>query len=429
MSRAEVALLENRPMATGTELDFSAKQARQLAIAAQGLARPRPAGRVDARHLRRAIDDVGLLQLDSVNVFCRSHYMPVFSRLGPYPREALDRLAWHADGGAGSGRARRRELIEYWGHEASLLPIELQPLLRWRMARADALAWKGVARIAVEQPQLLEFVLDVVRERGPIRASDLAAKGRQRGPREMWSWSEEKTALEYLFFAGRVCAARRVNFERLYDLPERVLPRPVLEAPTPSQEEAQRQLILIAAKRLGVATEADLGDYFRLPRAESKARVAELAEDGALVPVRVEGWRQPAYLSTERPAGLRRAASSRALLTPFDSLVWARERTERLFDFRYRIEIYTPAPKRVYGYYVLPFLLGDRLVARVDLKSDRQAGVLRVRGAFAEPGVDLAHVATELADELRLLSAWLGLGSVSVARKGDLAVPLRRRLA
>lgn len=418
-------------MPPAPEFDLSAKQARRLTIAAQGLARPRPTGRVDARHLRRAIDDVGLLQLDSVNVFCRSHYMPVFSRLGPYPRQALDRLAWHGDGDGETkpGRAGRRELIEYWGHEASLLPVELQPLLRWRMARADELAWKGVARIAAEQPQLLEFVLDVVRERGPIRASDLATKGRRREPREMWSWSEEKTALEYLFFAGRVCAARRFNFERLYDLPERVLPQPVLEAPTPSQDEAQRQLIVVAAKRLGVATEADLGDYFRLPRSESKARVAELAANGGLVPVRVEGWRQPAYLATERPAGLRRAASARALLTPFDSLVWARDRTERLFDFRYRIEIYTPAPKRVYGYYVLPFLLGDRLVARVDLKSDRQAGVLRVRGAFAEAGTDPAHVAAELADELRQLSAWLELGGVAVARKGDLAAPLRSALA
>ena len=419
---------KNLPMAPGPEFDLSAEQARRLALAAQGFGRPRPTGRVDARHLRRAIDDVGLLQLDSVNVFCRSHYMPVYSRLGPYPRQALDRLAWHEDGRGKTRRARRRDLIEYWGHEASLLPVELQPLLRWRMARVDALAWKGVARIAAEQPQLLEFVLDMVRERGPIRASELAAKGRRREPGEMWSWSEEKTALEYLFFSGRVCAARRVNFERLYDLPERVLPRDVLEAPTPSQEEAQRQLVLIAAKRLGVATEADLGDYFRLPRAESKARVAELAEDGGLVPVRVEGWRQPAYLSTERPAGLRRVAKARALLTPFDSLVWARERTERLFDFRYRIEIYVPAPKRVYGYYVLPFLLGDRLVARVDLKSDRQAGVLRVRSAFAEPEVDTALVAEELAAELRLLGDWLGLGGVSVARKGDLAAPLRRAL-
>ena len=416
-------------MPPNPEFDLSAAQARRLALAAQGFGRPRPTGRVDARHLRRTIDDVGLLQLDSVNVFCRSHYMPVYSRLGPYPQQALDRLAWHEDGKGKPRRARRRDLFEYWGHEASLLPVELQPLLRWRMARVDTLAWKGVARIAAEQPQLLEFVLDMVRERGAIRASELAAKGRRREPGEMWSWSEEKTALEYLFFSGRVCAARRVNFERLYDLPERVLPRHVLEAPTPSQEEAQRQLLLIAAKRLGVATEADLGGYFRLPRTESKARVAELAEDGGLIPVRVEGWRQPAYLATERPANMRRAAAARALLTPFDSLIWARERTERLFNFRYRIEIYTPAPKRVYGYYVLPVLLGVRLVARVDLKSDRQAGVLRVRSAFTEPNVDTALVAEELAEELRHLSDWLGLDRVSVARKGDLAVPLRCALA
>ena len=375
------------------------------------------------------VDDVGLLQLDSVNVFLRSHYMPVFSRLGPYPREALDRLACHEDASGRTKRARRRDLIEYWGHEASLLPVELQPLLRWRMARADELSWKGVRRIAAEQPQLLEFVLDEVRERGPLRTSDLKAPERKRKAGEMWSWSEEKTALEYLFYAGQLCSARRVNFERHYDLPERVLPRHVLEAPTPTQEEAQRQLLLIAAKRLGVATEADLGDYFRLPRGESKARVAELAEDGALVRVKVEGCDQPAYVTPERPAGLRRAAKARALLTPFDSLVWARDRTERLFDFRYRIEIYVPAPKRVYGYYVLPFLLGDRLVARVDLKSDRQAGVLRVQSAFAEPHADPAHVAKELAEELRLLSEWLGLGGVSVERKGDLASPLRKALA
>lgn len=416
-------------MPSPPEFDLSAVEARRLALAAQGFGRPRPSGRVDARHLRRAVDDVGLLQLDSVNVFCRSHYMPVFSRLGAYPREALDRLAWHENPGGKSRRAGQRDLIEYWGHEASLLPAALQPLLRWRMARADALAWKGVRRLAAEQPKLLEFVLGMVRERGPLRASELAAQGRKREPGEMWNWSEEKTALEYLFFAGRVCAARRVNFERLYDLPERVLPPEVFDAPTPTEEEAQRQLLLIAAKRMGVATEPDLGDYFRLPRAESKARVAELAADGALTPVRVEGWSQAAYLASGRPPGLRRAASARALLTPFDSLVWRRERAERLFDFRYRIEIYVPAPKRVYGYYVLPFLLGDRLVARVDLKSDRQAGVLRVRGAFAEPHADPVHVAAELAAELRLLSEWLGLGGVSVARKGDLATPLRRELA
>jgi uncharacterized protein YcaQ len=411
------------------QFDISAVQARRLALAAQGFGRPRPSGRVDARHLRRAIDDVGLLQLDSVNVFLRSHYMPLFSRLGPYPREALDRLAWHEDAKGASKRAQRRDLFEYWGHEASLLPVGLQPLMRWRMARADELSWKGVRRIGKEQPQLLEFVLNEVRERGPLRTADLKAPERKRAAGEMWSWSDEKTALEYLFYSGQLTSARRVNFERHYDLSERVLPREVLEGPTPPQDEAQRQLLLIAAKRLGVATESDLGDYFRLPRRESKARVAELAEDGDLTPVQVEGWTQPAYLTTEKPTGLRRAANARALLTPFDSLVWERDRTERLFDFRYRIEIYVPPPKRVYGYYVLPFLLGDRLVARADLKSDRQAGVLRVQSAFAEEHADANHVAKELADELRRLSEWLGLGGVSVGRKGDLASPLRRALS
>jgi uncharacterized protein YcaQ len=240
----------------------------------------------------------------------------------------------------------------------------------------------------------------------------------------MWNWNEGKKALEYLFFAGQVTAERRVNFERLYDLPERVLPAAVLEMPTPDEAEAQRELLLFAARRLGVATEPDLGDYFRLPRADSKARLAELVEAGALRTVAVKGWSAPAYASAD--LALPRRVRARALLTPFDSMVWARERTERLFDFRYRIEIYVPAPKRIYGYYVLPFLLGDRLVARVDLKSDRQAGVLRVAGAFAEPGVDEGHVARELAEELRLVSEWLGLGGVKVARKGDLAAALRR---
>ncbi len=415
-------------MAAGDEIELSARQARRAALAAQGFGRARPKGRVDARHLRRAIDDVGLLQLDSVNVFVRSHYMPLFSRLGAYPRATLDRLAAHGDrAGGGPGRSRDRGLFEYGGDETSLPPVELQPLLRWRMARVDQFAWKSVRRIGAERPELLEVVLRTVRERGPLRAADLAtelAAPRGRRAAEMWSWSEEKTALEYLFFAGRLSSSHRVNFERLYDLPERVLPGAVLEAPTPSQEEAQRQLLLVAARRLGVATEPDLGDYFRLPRGESKARVAELVEAGELVTARVEGWDAPAYVAAGALPTTRRRP--RALLTPFDSLVWSRPRTERLFGFRYRIEIYTPAPKRVHGYYVLPFLLGDQLVARVDVKSDRQAGVLRVHGAFAEPGADPAATAAELAAELRLVAEWLGLGKVAVGRKGDLAAPLAR---
>jgi uncharacterized protein YcaQ len=406
------------------DIQLSAAQARRAAIAAQGLARARPRGKVDVRHLRRALARVGIVQLDSVNVFSRSHYMPLFSRLGPYPRETLDQLTVHQDGQAGRASAARRELFEYWGHEASLIPVDMQPLLRWRMARADDLAWAGVARIAKDDPKLVKRVLELVREQGPIRAADVGTPPRERQAGEMWNWNEGKRALEYLFFSGQVTAERRVNFERLYDLPERVLPAAILEMPTPAEAEAQRELLLFAARRLGVATEPDLGDYFRLPRSDSKARLAELVEAGALQRVAVKGWSAPAYASAD--LAVPRRIQARALLTPFDSMVWARERTERLFGFRYRIEIYVPAAKRVHGYYVLPFLLGDRLVARVDLKSDRQAGVLRVFGAFAEPGVDQSLVARELADELRLVSEWLGLGGVKVARKGDLAAALRR---
>ena len=284
---------------------------------------------------------------------------------------------------------------------------------------------KPARLLAAEKPEFLESVLRTVRERGPIRAAEVAAPVRKPG-NPWYNWSEGKIALDYLFFAGRVCAAHRVRFERHYDLPERVLPAAVLDAPTPAEDDAQRQLLLIAAARLGVATEPDLGDYFRLPRAESKARVAELLEAGALTRTRVEGWSAPAYVTAARLPTLAR--EPRALLAPFDPLVWSRPRTERLFGFRYRIEMYTPAARRIHGYYVLPFLLGDRLVARVDVKGDRQAGVLRVLGAFAEPGTDPGAVATELADELRLLAGWLELDQVAVARKGDLAGKLARVL-
>jgi uncharacterized protein len=415
---------ENRAVAGTPEIELSAAQARRAALAAQGLTTARPRGRVDVRHLRRALDRVGIVQLDSVNVFSRSHYMPLFSRLGPYPRETLDQLTVHQDGIDGRASAERRELFEYWGHEASLVPVDMQPLMRWRMARVDDLAWAGVARVGREERVLVKRVLKLVRERGPIRAAEVGGPRRERQAGEMWNWNDGKKALEYLFFAGEVAAERRVNFERLYDVPERVLPAAVLEMPTPDEAEAQRALLLFAARRLGVASEPDLGDYFRLPRADSKARLAELVEAGALAPVAVEGWAAPAYAPPD--LHVPRRIRARALLTPFDSMVWARERTERLFGFRYRIEIYVPAAKRVHGYYVLPFLLGDRLVARVDLKSDRQAGVLRVVGAFAEPRVEEGRVADELADELRLVSRWLGLGGVEVARKGNLAAALRK---
>ena len=407
--------------ATTPAAEINAGEARRIALAAQGFDVRRPRARAELRHVRRALASVAVLQLDSVNVLCRSHYMPVFSRIGAYDRAILDALAGHEPTSAdGPPRSRLpRELFEYWAHQASLIPIGYQPLLRWRMARADQESWNFVARVGQQQPELVERVLALVAERGPLRGAQASAESPARGARAMWEWSEAKTALEYLFYAGRVSTAKRVRFERIYDLTERVLPQDVLDRPTPPEEDAQRELLQIAAARLGVATEEDLGDYFRLPRKVSRARVFELIDAGVLQQVGVEGWSAPALaLGPVRPA---RRINARALLSPFDSLIWSRKRTSRLFGFDFRLEIYVPAAKRVYGYYVLPFLLGETLVARVDLKSDRQAGALLVLGAFAEHGVDRAYVAGELAVELRQLADWLGLERVEVARRGGLS--------
>ncbi|MDQ3455253.1 MAG: winged helix DNA-binding domain-containing protein [Actinomycetota bacterium] len=396
-------------------LPLSAAAGRRIALAAQGFADPRPSGAVDVRHLRRVLSRVGLLQIDSVNVLSRSHYLPVFSRLGPYPRPALDALA-HP----------RRELFEYWAHEASFVPVRLQPHLRWRMAGAQEDAWGSMRRLARDRPGFVEAVLDQVRQRGPISAAAVAPE-RSRPAGTMWNWHEGKVAMEWLFYTGQVSAARRTaSFERLYDLTERVLPAVVLAVPTPDIADAQRELLRVAARAHGVATEKDLRDYFRLRPAESQARVAELVEEGELLPVAVEGWRQPAYL--HRDATVPRWIRARALLSPFDSLVWERARTERIFGFRFRLEIYTPADKRVHGYYVLPFLLGDRLVGRVDLKADRQAGTLRAFGVYAEPGVDHGEIVEPLAEELRTMAEWLGLDLIAVGERGDLAGPLRGAL-
>jgi uncharacterized protein YcaQ len=400
---------------------LSAAQARRIALAAQGLADPRPTGRVDARHIRRVLDKIAILQIDSVNVFSRAHYLPIFARLGPYPREVLDRMTAYV------ARPRGRELFEYWAHAASLVPVAYQPLLRWRMARADAEPWPAIRRIGTENPQLLEDVLELLAEQGPITAGDTGIPRPAPRPGHMWNWHDGKIALEYLFYAGRVSTAKRVNFERYYDLTERVLPPDILEQPTPEPADAWRELVRISARALGVATIADLSDYFRISRAATKTAVAELVESGELLPVDVVGWGLPAYLwhAARRP----RRVAARALLSPFDSLVWFRERTERLFGFWYRIEIYTPEPKRQYGYYVLPFLLGDTLVGRVDLKADRQAGVLRVQSAWVELGHDPAYVAAELAAELAITASWLELDDIEVMPRGDLAKELAAALA
>jgi uncharacterized protein YcaQ len=390
---------------------LSAAQARRIALAAQGFADPRPTGRIDARHLRRVIERMGLLQIDSVNVLVRSHYLPVFSRLGPYPRAALDRLSW----------GRKAELFEYWGHAASLIPLTLQPALRWRMERNRAKESGWASRVEHRRPGYLDQVRELVRRQGPIGAG-ATGEARPNIPGQMWNWHDGKVALEHLFVIGEVMTADRPHFQRLYDLTERVLPPAVQALPTPPVPDAQRELVRVAARAHGVATLTDLYDYFRLRADETKLRVAELVESGELLPVRVEGWKDPAWLWAD--ARLPRRVSARALLTPFDPVVWERARTERMFGFRYRIEIYTPEPKRVYGYYVLPFLLGDQLVGRVDVKADRAAGVLQVRAAWSERPSPSPEVAEELALELAELARWLGLDAVVVWPKGDLAPAL-----
>ncbi len=403
-------------------MKLSAASARRIALAAQGFGTgTRPAQRAPGlAQITAMVRRLGLLQLDSVNVFSRAHYMPLYSRLGPYDRSVLDRISGHD-----AGRLDRR-LVEYWAHEASLIPVAYHPLLRWRMASVTE-AWGSMQRIDREQPELVADTLALVAAQGPIRSRDTGVPRNAAEPGQMWNWHDGKVALEYLFYVGRVGAARRINFERHYDLIERILPAEVLATDTPPRAEAERELVRIAARALGVAAEPDLGDYFRLRRESSKARVAELVAAGELLEVEVAGWQVPAYLwhAARRP----RSVPARALLSPFDSLIFFRPRTERLFQFRYRIEIYTPEPKRVYGYYVLPFLLDEALVARVDLKADRAAGVLLVQGAFAEAGIDSAHVVSELAAELELCAGWLGLANgVAVGERGDLAPALRRAL-
>jgi uncharacterized protein len=385
---------------------LSLSQARRLAIAAQGFGNRGP--------LLRTIKQIGLLQVDSVNVVVRSHYLPLFSRLGPYDTAALDRLSQKAP----------RALFEYWGHEASLIPMDYHRLFRWRMeeARAAKRSWAGAARLARERPGFIQAVMEEIAARGPIGAGELTEGGKSTG--NWWGWSDGKRALEYLFRTGELTSAGRRGFERLYALPERVIPDSARNAPTPSPEDAQRELLRIAARAHGIATEFDLRDYFRLGVAETKQRLQELLDAGELTEVAVETWKHKAYIP--RDAKIPRAVDASALLSPFDSLVWMRPRTERLFGFHYRLAFYTPKHKRTQGYYVMPFLHGDRLVARVDLKSDRKESRLLVLGGHAEPGIDPASIVPALNDQLKSLATWLGLDRVTLKSRTELANALRR---
>ncbi len=379
-------------------------QARRYALAAQGFNEGRAEGRVDVRHFRKVMDQIGLVQLDSVNVFSRTHYLPFFSRIGPYDRDSLDEWIW--DSG---------EMFEYWGHEASIIPVRDHRLFRWRMAQS--LKWRRFKELEEKQPGYVEDVYRQVVERGPLQTRDLDRPGERDGS-SMWGWNNGKVALEVLFLQGRVTTSHRPNFVRMYDISERVINPEHLQGSTPIHDEALTELLLNAASALGVATADDLADYYRIRMPAARPLIRRLIDYGRLVEVEVEGWGKPAFLHPD--AMLPRKARGTALLSPFDNLIWYRPRVERLWDFHYRIEIYVPEQKRQYGYYVLPFLLDGLLVARADLKTDRRSNVLKVQGAFSEPEVDQKSVGRALRRELDLIVEWLGLEDISIARNGDL---------
>ncbi|MFJ2365601.1 winged helix-turn-helix domain-containing protein [Pseudomonas sp. NPDC087697] len=401
------------------ELSLSLKQARRLALAAQGFSGRQPPAAIKPVQLNRLIERLGILQIDSVNALVRSHYLPLFSRLGNYSADLLDQAAW--------SQGRRRTLFEYWGHEASLLPLSMYPLMRWRMQRAaqGEGIYQQLARFGREQQETIRRVLASVEKLGALGAGSLSTRQERAGP--WWDWSAEKHALEWLFATGEVTVAGRRGFERLYDLPERVIPESILKQPLLGETEAQRGLLLHAANALGVGTEKDLRDYFRLSLAECRNGLAELVENGELLVCEVQGWKQSAYCLPD-PKVPRKVEAS-ALLSPFDSLIWERSRTERLFDFRYRLEIYTPPDKRVYGYYVLPFLHNERIAARVDLRAERALGRLAVHALHEEePGLD-GEGMQALAANLRQMADWLGLAEIQLNCPRASAARLRVALA
>jgi uncharacterized protein YcaQ len=388
---------------------LTSAQVRRAHVAAQGLADRRPSGTPDIRHIRKAMQTMGVLQIDSVNVVERAHQLTLFSRIGPYDVDLL----WRA--------LRDREVFEYWAHMASFSPIADWPLWRHRMKRWRGSGWSEIRRLREEAPGYLDSVYRQLVERGPLSTSDLDDPGKSKGP--WWGWADGKHVLEWFFTTGKVSVADRRNFTRYYDITERVIPEPYLSAPAVPEAEARRVLLLRSAEKLAVATGKGLADYFRLKYVDCRPVIQDLVAEGSLVEVEVEGWDESGFMHPT--ARIPRSVEARALLNPFDPIVWYRERTERLYDFHYRIEIYTPKPKRVFGYYVFPFLLGDELVGRVDIKADRKAGVLRVPGAFIEDGRDPVRVGREMAAELQVMAGWLGMGEIAIGRKGNLASVLR----
>ena len=392
----------------GSTISVSEAEARRIALGAQGLAERRPTGRIDRRHLRRVLDRIGLIQIDSVNVLVRSQELPLFARLGPHPRS----LIWDATAAG--------ELFEYWVHEACHVQTAQHHLFRWKMD--SPFPWPSFRGRIEERRKYVESVYEYVAEHGPLVAGDIAQRDGKKGP--WWDYDDGKLALAALFYEGRLTATRRrSDFARVYDLPERVLPPEVLAAPAMPEHEARKELLVLAAKYHGIGTVGDLADYHRQGRTKCKLLLTELVEEGRLVAADVRGWSRPAYMHPD--GAIPRRISARALLSPFDPIVWNRERALRLFGFHYRIEIYAPAPKRQYGYYVLPFLRGDELVGRVDLKADRANGALLVQAAWGEHGVSERAVATEMLDELRLMAEWLALERVEITGRGNLGAALR----
>lgn len=396
--------------------EISLADARRIALAAGGFADPVPAGEPHTRHFQRVYDRLGVIQIDSVNVLTRAHYLPAYSRLGEYSQPAFDRMEYP-----------RRRVFEYWAHMASYSPLDHHRLLRWRMEESRTRSWDRLQRIAAERPDYVARMRDLVADTGPVTASQVDPDRVGKVAGQMWSWHEAKTALEHLFRVGEISSLRRnAQFERVFDLTERVIPAEVLDQPTPSRLDAQRELLSIAARAHGIATANHLRDYFRITGRHTVGLLDDLVEDGVIEPVRLRGDSATWYL--HRDARRPRRVSRSALLSPFDPLVWARDRTERLWACRYRIEIYTPAAQRVYGYYVLLFLLDEQIAARVDLKADRGSGRLLVQSSHLVESCTLppGQVADRLHADLQQMAAWLGLESVEIRPRGDLAAELAR---